>query len=120
MPLQAVGSVIFIMMYYWRRVSWRFRNRKGKKRIARAAHDALALKKKNSDSGAYDLTASAGTSMTEKVGGRSSIAEPAPAWFACGSTNWPGLSYQLAALLGCLSPRHRASQSPPLWLGVAS
>lgn len=41
---QAVGSIFFIVMYYWRRMSWRFRNQKSKKRIARAAHDALGLK----------------------------------------------------------------------------
>ncbi len=65
--LQALGSVIFIIFYYWRRISWRLRNRKGKKRIARAASDALALKKKNSDGYDIGLTGSAGTSMTEKV-----------------------------------------------------
>ena len=64
---QVFGSVLFIMMYYWRRISWRLRNRKGKQRIARAARDALALKKKNSDTFDIQATASAGTSITDRV-----------------------------------------------------
>lgn len=64
---QVFGSVLFIMMYYWRRISWRLRNRKGKQRIARAARDALALKKKNSDTFDIHATASAGTSITDRV-----------------------------------------------------
>lgn len=65
---QAVGSIIFIVMYYWRRITWRFRNRKGKKRIAKAAHDALALK--NKGAGGYEpgYAPSVGTSITEKLG----------------------------------------------------
>ena len=61
------GSTIFIMMYYWRRIAWRLRNRKGKQRIARAAKDAMALKKKNSDTYDIHATASAGTSVTDRV-----------------------------------------------------
>ncbi|GAB4813424.1 hypothetical protein N2152v2_000470 [Parachlorella kessleri] len=64
---QALGSFIFIMMYYWRRISWRWRNRKGKQRIRRAATDQLALKKKFSDHEGFTV-GSATTSMTEKVG----------------------------------------------------
>ena len=63
------GSLIFIVMYYWRRISWRLRNRKGKQRIARAARDALSLKKKNSDTYDIHVTASAGTSITDRVRG---------------------------------------------------
>ena len=36
--------MLFIVQYYWRRITWRLRNRKGKARIARAARDALAIK----------------------------------------------------------------------------
>lgn len=64
---QVFGSMVFIMMYYWRRITWRLRNRKGKQRIARAARDALALKKKNSDTFDIHATASAGTSITDRV-----------------------------------------------------
>lgn len=64
---QVFGSMLFIIMYYWRRITWRLRNRKGKQRIARAARDALALKKKNSDTFDIHATASAGTSITDRV-----------------------------------------------------
>lgn len=68
-PLQVLGSIVFIMMYYYRRITWRLRNRKGKQRIARAARDALALKKKNSDTFDLHVTASAATSVTDRVRG---------------------------------------------------
>lgn len=48
-PWQVLGSMLFIVKYYYRRVTWRLKQRKGKKRIAEAARDALAIKKKNSD-----------------------------------------------------------------------
>lgn len=64
---QVLGSVLFILMYYYRRITWRLRNRKGKQRIARAARDALALKKKHSDTFDLHVTASAATSVTDKV-----------------------------------------------------
>lgn len=50
---QIVGSILFIFVYYRRRIVWRLKQRKGKKRIAAAARDALAIKKKNSD--IYDV-----------------------------------------------------------------
>jgi hypothetical protein len=63
------GSILFIMCYYYRRIAWRLRNRKGKQRIARAARDALVMKKKNSDAFDVHVTASAATSVTDRVGG---------------------------------------------------
>ena len=38
-------------MYYARRIRWRLRNRKGKKRISRAAKEALGLKFKKDAAG---------------------------------------------------------------------
>lgn len=55
------------MCYYYRRIAWRLRNRKGKQRIARAARDALALKKKHGDTYDVHATASAATSVTDRV-----------------------------------------------------
>ncbi|KAL4424314.1 hypothetical protein ABPG75_001615 [Micractinium tetrahymenae] len=75
--MQVLGSILFIMMYYYRRITWRLRNRKGKQRIARAARDALALKKKHSDTFDVHATASAATSVTDKLG-----AGLDPAWLA--------------------------------------
>ncbi|KAI3424139.1 hypothetical protein D9Q98_009499 [Chlorella vulgaris] len=66
--MQVFGSLIFIIMYYYRRISWRLRNRKGKQRIARAARDALSIKKKNSDTFDLHVTASGATSMTDRLG----------------------------------------------------
>lgn len=71
------GSILFIMLYYYRRITWRLRNRKGKQRIARAAKDALATKKKNADTYDIHATASAGTSVTDRLG-----AGVDPAWLA--------------------------------------
>ena len=39
-------------MYYYRRILWRLDNRKGKRRVSRAASDATAFKKKH-DSQAF-------------------------------------------------------------------
>ncbi|PSC74218.1 chitin [Micractinium conductrix] len=98
--MQVVGSFIFIMMYYWRRITWRFRNRKGKQRIARAARDALALKKKNSDT--FDLhVTSAGTSVTDRLG-----AGVDPAWLAQHSARTGGSGMEGDTDLGSeYSPR---------------
>ena len=54
--------MIFIVLYYKRRIMWRIRQRAGKQRIARAARDALAVKKKNSDIYDIHVTGSAATS----------------------------------------------------------
>jgi hypothetical protein len=72
--MQVFGSLIFIIMYYYRRISWRLRNRKGKQRIARAARDALSIKKKNSDTIDLHVTASGATSMTDRVSGAVGVA----------------------------------------------
>eukprot|EP00887_Chlorella_sp_A99_P006915 scaffold2.g6915.t1 len=60
--VQVLGSILFIVFYYKRRVMWRIRQRAGKKRIAKVARDALSVKKKNSDIYDIHVTGSAATS----------------------------------------------------------
>ncbi|KDD74358.1 chitin synthase, partial [Helicosporidium sp. ATCC 50920] len=45
--MQAVGSIVFALRYYLRRLVWRVRNARGKRRVAQAASAALHAKKKD-------------------------------------------------------------------------
>ncbi len=42
--MQVIGSVWFIVSYWHRRIQWKLDSRKGKKRTARAAKDAMGIK----------------------------------------------------------------------------
>lgn len=63
---QVLGSIIFICMYYYRRITWKLRNRKGKQRIKMATKAAVSKKAKEAmgDAYAFDPT---GMAVADKL-----------------------------------------------------
>jgi len=80
---QVIGSIAFILLYYYRRISWKLANRKGKKRIKQAAKAALKSKRRcaDGDDGANGIYAFDPDNVSGALADKISAGRGDPVWY---------------------------------------